>query len=87
MLLVAPDRLGVLHELTATLGFAHASGARIDGVALSRPQTPDASTGTNAHELRDLNIAAPWATFPWASPEDSSTVAAAQEVLRRAWPV
>ena len=26
--------------------------------------TPDASTGTNAHELRDLNLAAPWVTFP-----------------------
>ena len=37
VLLVAPDRLGVLHELTATLGFAHANGARIDGVVLSRP--------------------------------------------------
>jgi dethiobiotin synthetase len=87
VLLVAPDRLGVLHELTATLGFAHANGARIDGVVLSHPLTSDASTGTNAYELRDLNLAAPWVTFPWGPLDDSSTFAAAQEVLRRAWPV
>jgi dethiobiotin synthetase len=51
-LLVAPDRLGVLHDVIATTRAAATAGLRIDGVVLSTPATPDASTGTNAAELR-----------------------------------
>lgn len=51
-LLVAPDRLGVLHDAIATTRGSHASGVRIDGIVLSEPAEPDASTGTNAAELR-----------------------------------
>lgn len=47
-LLVAPDRLGVLHDVTAVL---RATRARIDAIILSAPASPDASTGTNAQEL------------------------------------
>jgi dethiobiotin synthetase len=51
LLLVAPDRLGVLHESLTTLRASDAMGLTVHGVALVAPDTPDASTGTNAAEL------------------------------------
>ena len=57
--LVAPDALGVLHELTATLTALAARGRSPDFVALSAAREPDASTGSNAAELRRLGIADP----------------------------
>jgi dethiobiotin synthetase len=50
-LLVAPDRLGVLHDVTSCLHAMAALGRRPDWLILSAPAEPDASTGTNAHEL------------------------------------
>jgi dethiobiotin synthetase len=58
-LLVAPDALGVLHELTATLRALVAAGRAPDHVVLSAARGSDASTGTNANELRRLGIADP----------------------------
>jgi dethiobiotin synthetase len=58
-LLVAPDALGVLHELTATLRALGAAGRAPDHVVLSAARGSDASTGTNADELRRLGIADP----------------------------
>lgn len=51
LLLAAPDRLGVLHDVGATLRAARALGLPCDTVALVAPAHPDASTGTNACEL------------------------------------
>ncbi len=51
---VAPDRLGVLHEVIATLRAAGTVPLRIDGLVLVAPDIPDASTGRNAAELRRL---------------------------------
>ena len=56
-LLVGADALGVLHDVTATLGFARALGRPPDHVLLSASRSPDASTGTNAAELEALGIA------------------------------
>src|SRR5262249_40354660 len=50
-LLVAPDSLGVLHDLTATLRAARSLGRVPDAIALCRARPPDASTGTNAEEV------------------------------------
>ncbi len=50
-LLVAPDRLGVLHDVAAATRAAEAAGVEISGILLSSPDQPDASTGTNAREL------------------------------------
>jgi dethiobiotin synthetase len=50
-LLVAPDALGVLHDLGATL---RALPRPPDAVVLSRSRPRDASTGTNAPELEAL---------------------------------
>jgi dethiobiotin synthetase len=55
-LLVAPDALGVLHDVTATLGLARARGRAPDHVLLSASRPPDESTGTNAPELEALGI-------------------------------
>lgn len=57
--LVAPDSLGVLHDVSATLGALASGGRAPDHVVLSEARAPDASTGTNADELRELGIATP----------------------------
>ena len=62
-LLVAPDALGVLHDVTATLMAMVTAARRPDMVVLSAARPPDASTGSNAGELRRLEIAEPTVTF------------------------
>jgi dethiobiotin synthetase len=56
--LVAADSLGVLHEVSATLQAMRSRGRTPDHVVLSAARQPDASTGTNAAELRSLGIVA-----------------------------
>jgi dethiobiotin synthetase len=51
VLLVAPDRLGVLHDVAAATRAAAALGLGLAGVVLVAPEQADASTGTNAREL------------------------------------
>jgi dethiobiotin synthetase len=53
-LLVAPDRLGVLHDVAATLTAMSARGRGPDLLALLPPSTADASTGSNLRELKRL---------------------------------
>lgn len=52
-ILVAPDALGVLHDVTATL---RAMPRAPDAVVLSAARSADASTGSNAAELGALSI-------------------------------
>ena len=56
--LVAPDALGVLHDLSATLQAMRARGRTPDHVVLSGAREPDSSTGSNAAELEALGIVA-----------------------------
>lgn len=49
--LVATNRLGVLHEVTSTLRAMEAAGRLPDWLVLSAPQHPDASTPSNREEL------------------------------------
>jgi len=63
LLLVAPDSLGVLHALSTTLIAMSTLGRPPDLVALSAARV-DASTGTNAAELRELGIADPAFVLP-----------------------
>lgn len=51
LLLVAPDRLGVLHDVGAATRAAAAMNLTVTGVILVEPAEHDASTGTNAAEL------------------------------------
>lgn len=52
--LVASDRLGVLHDVLATVRAAATLGLHFDAIVLSTPTATDASTGTNAQELRRI---------------------------------
>lgn len=54
LVLVAPDRLGVLHDVLAATTAAAAHGVTVTHVLLSPVATTDGSTGTNAAELRRL---------------------------------
>jgi dethiobiotin synthetase len=81
VLLVAPDRLGVLHDVAATVGLASARRRPIDAVLLSAPEQADASTGTNAEALTTLEIALPLAVFPRAPEDDPATLVCAGAVL------
>jgi len=91
VLLVAPDRLGVLHDVRATLLAAGAVGLAVEAVVLSavaahpgaEATAPgrDASAGTNAAELAFLGFAAPAATFPRAPVDAPETAAAADATL------
>jgi dethiobiotin synthetase len=51
VLLVAPDRLGVLHDIAATTRACAAVGLPLFGLVLSAPQLPDPSTGHNSKEV------------------------------------
>jgi dethiobiotin synthetase len=51
LLLLAVDRLGVLHDLIAATRAADAIPIPIDGIVLMAPATPDSSTGRNAAEI------------------------------------
>jgi dethiobiotin synthetase len=74
-LLVAPDSLGVLHDLTATLHAARSLGRLPDAIALCRARPADASTGTNAEEVARLGIAPRPRVFTSEDPAELSALA------------
>lgn len=61
LLIVAPDRLGVMHEVLSTTLAASTLPLAISGVVLMAPEHPDSSTGRNAAELTRLAVV-PWLT-------------------------
>lgn len=65
LLLVAPDRIGVIHDVGATV---RASQFPLPIVALSAPAVPDASTGTNGAELMRLGLAKAVVELPRGAP-------------------
>jgi dethiobiotin synthetase len=81
VLLVAPDRLGVLHDVTAALHVLRTLAPELPKATLllQPPTSPDTSTGTNAEEIEWLGIAQKPYMFPRAKPTDR----AAREVVRR----
>jgi dethiobiotin synthetase len=81
VVLVAPDRLGVLHDVTAALHAAAAHGLAIAAIALAPPLTADLSTGTNAAELaaRAPSRGRAIVTLPHASVTDLATDARTAE--------
>jgi dethiobiotin synthetase len=52
VLLVAPDRLGVLHDVLAATTAAASSGVMLSAIALVAPEVIDSSTSRNMPELR-----------------------------------
>jgi dethiobiotin synthetase len=79
--LVAPDRLGVLHDVTAALLALASLEHRVDLVILSAPAEPDGSTGRNAAELSDLVFPRLGAAAP-RDPEVQSLARGARDVGR-----
>jgi dethiobiotin synthetase len=84
LLLVAPDRLGVLHDLVAATVAARALSVPIHGAVLVAPERPDPSTGRNASELSALIDPPLLATVPRGSPEQLATTAELSVILRLA---
>jgi 8-amino-7-oxononanoate synthase len=67
-ILVAPNRLGVLHDVASTLHATTAFGRRPDYVILSAPETPDSSTSSNREELSRLSSMPPIIELPRNDP-------------------
>ncbi len=74
-LLVAPDNLGVLHDVRATLAALQALARSPDFVVLTAARPPDSSTGTNGPELVHLGIATPAAVLGRDDPEPAQSLA------------
>lgn len=58
-ILVAPDALGVIHDVVATITALRLRRRAPDILVLTAARSKDASTGSNANELRSLGIALP----------------------------
>jgi dethiobiotin synthase len=54
-LVVAQDRLGTINHTQLTLSALELAGLHLTGVVLTAPETPDASTGTNAAAIARLS--------------------------------
>lgn len=81
LLLVAPDRLGVLHDVLAATRAAAARQLPVDGVILVTPPRADASTGTNAAQLARFTQVPALGTLPRASPDELATLPALDVIL------
>lgn len=86
VLLVASDRLGVLHDVTAALHAYHTLAPELPepAVLLQPPTTADSSTGTNAEEIVWLGLAPRVFLFPRAKPTDPAVQDVARLILA-AW--
>jgi dethiobiotin synthetase len=80
VVLVAPDRLGVLHDVGACVRAAAVDGITFAAIALSAPAQADASTGTNAAEIERIGLADAVVMFPRARIDDEATKQAAAEL-------
>jgi dethiobiotin synthetase len=86
VLLVAPDRLGVLHDVTAALHAYRTLAPELPEplVLLQPPAASDTSTGTNAEELVWLGITPKVFVFPRAKPTDRAVHDVVRNILA-AW--
>jgi len=81
LVLVAPDRLGVLHDVGACWAAARASGIEVSAVVLSAPSVPDESTGGNALELARIGLGPIAGVFPRAKFDAVNS----QQVAAQVW--
>jgi len=77
-LLVAPDSLGVFHDVRSTLLGLSAFARPPDYLILSQAREPDAATGLNATEFRRIGLPRPSAVVG----RDTDTVAALTPLAR-----
>ncbi|MFO0586297.1 MAG: dethiobiotin synthase [Polyangiaceae bacterium] len=83
LVLVAVDRLGVLHDVAACMHVLR-SAPELPApiVVLQSPAAADTSTGTNAEELVRLGVAPVVFTMPRGSPASAECQAAALQMLK-----
>ncbi len=81
VLLVAPDRLGVLHDVHATERAAHGRNVALHAIVLSTPPTLDESSTSNAQELERLGFGPVVGVFPRMSVD----TVASQRVASQLW--
>jgi dethiobiotin synthetase len=83
LVLAAPDRLGVLHEVTSAMHVLRTLGGDMPApmLLLQPPAAPDSSTGTNAAELVLLGIHPAPHAFPRAASTAEETLSAARALL------
>ncbi len=86
LILVAVDRLGVLHDLIAATRAAAATSLAVDGIVLMAPETPDSSTGRNAPEIAPLLRIPLFAAFGRATVADLSATTEMTAVTLRIAP-
>jgi dethiobiotin synthetase len=87
-LLVAQDRIGVLHEVISTRRAASTAEVEIDGILLVAPEQADLSTGLNAAELERLLDVAVVARLGRGRPRDLAAepeMRALADRLSREW--
>lgn len=84
LLLVAQDRLGVLHDVTACTEIVRMRAPELPapGIILQPPSSPDTSTGINAAEIEHLQLGQVLATFPRDAATSPAAIEAAGPVLR-----
>jgi dethiobiotin synthetase len=82
VLLVAPNRLGVLHDVRAVAEAARARRLVLDGVVLSAAAVNDASAATNAAELIVTSRLPLLADLPRASIEELAASRPLRDLLR-----
>jgi len=82
-LLVAPDRLGVLHDVTAATRAASAAGVPLHGVVLMAPELADTSTGTNASELAAVMPVPVLASLPRRPAHELAMLPVVEELAQR----
>jgi dethiobiotin synthetase len=83
-ILVAPDALGALHDVRATLLAMKAIARAPDYLVLSACRAADASVGTNARELERVGLPRPIATLPRDSASMASLAPLVRALRRRA---
>lgn len=85
LLLVALDRLGVLHELSACLLALRVLGPELPPplVVLQAPELSDASTGSNGFELVELGIVGETLAVPRGEAGGDAVQTAARQILAR----
>jgi dethiobiotin synthetase len=81
--LVAPDSLGVFHDLRATLLGLDAIARAPDYVVLSQARPRDAATGLNAGEFRRLGLPRPIAVVGRGKDPDAALAPLVQAIRRR----
>jgi dethiobiotin synthetase len=87
-LLVAQDRLGVLHEVVSTARAAAATDVILDGIVLVLPERPDLSTGLNGEEIGRVLDVPVVARLGRGSPKDlasATDLRALAERLSQGW--